>query len=91
MSGIASKSGDQLEDKVGAHYLLTLLAQSEPRGLPGTTINTLKFQSEGEGYPLDDITVTAHNSQGKEATLEIQVKRKMITPLYSVFSKNFKF
>ena len=77
MSGIASKSGDQLEDKVGAHYLLTLLAQSEPRGLPGTTINTLKFQSAGEGYPLDDITVAAHDSQGKEAILEIQVKRKL--------------
>ena len=52
-----------------------MLIGAEPRGLPGTTIDRVKFQGAAEGHPLDDIIVRAHDRQGNNAVLEIQVKR----------------
>ena len=68
-------AGAHFEAQVGAHYLLTMLIGSEPRGLPGTTIDRVEFQRAAEGYQLDDIIVRAHDRQGNQAVLEIQVKR----------------
>ncbi len=91
VAGIASKSGVQLEDLVGAYYLLSMLLGSEPRGLPGTIIDSIKLQSEGEGYHLDDVIIKTHDSQGAPATLEIQVKRSLdFTPSDLEFKKVVK-
>jgi hypothetical protein len=70
-------AGPQFEGKVGAFYLLALLASSEPRGLPGATIRTVEFQQRGSGRPLDDVIVQATNADGSAAILEIQAKRSL--------------
>lgn len=68
-------AGSQFEAQVGAHYLLSMLVGTEPRGLPGTTIARVKFQRAAEGHPLDDVIVEARDYRGQPAVLEIQVKR----------------
>ena len=70
-------AGSHFEGQVGAHYLLSMLTGTEPRGLPGTTIDRVEFQRAAEGRPLDDVIVYAHNEQGDPAVLEIQVKRSI--------------
>ena len=70
-------AGAYFEAQVGAHYLLTMLIGAEPRGLPGTAIDRIEFQRAAEGHPLDDIIVHAHDRQGNNALLEIQVKRSV--------------
>ena len=68
-------AGSHFEAQVGAHYLLSLLTGTEPRGLPGTTIDCVKLQRAAEGHPLDDVVVHAHDARGNTALIEIQVKR----------------
>lgn len=70
-------AGSLFESQVGAYYLLSLLAGSEPRGLPGWTVARVEFQRAGEERHLDDVIVHAQNAQGKTAVLEIQVKREL--------------
>ncbi len=81
-------AGSYFEAQVGAAYLLALLTGSEPRGLPGTTIDSIKLQRAEEGHPLDDVIVHAHDGRGGPAVLEIQVKRTIsFTPSDEVFQK----
>lgn len=68
-------AGSHFEGQVGAHYLLSMLTGTEPRGLPGTAIDRIDFQRAAEGRPLDDVIVQAHDARGDPAVLEIQVKR----------------
>lgn len=70
-------AGPVLEGKAGGFYLLSLLANGEPRGLPGATIERVSFQQAAFGYPLDDIVVHARNADGTPAILEIQSKRRL--------------
>lgn len=70
-------AGPLLEGKAGGFYLLSLLANSEPRGLPGAIIERVSFQQAAFGYPLDDIVVHARNADGTPAILEIQSKRSL--------------
>lgn len=70
-------AGSHFEGQVGAHYLLSMLTGTEPRGLPGTTIDLIEFQRAAEGRPLDDVIVHAHDPRGAPAVLEIQVKRSI--------------
>lgn len=70
-------AGAQFEAQVGAHYLLTLLTNAEPRGLPGTSIERIALQRAGEGRALDDVIVHARNLSDNPAVLEIQVKREI--------------
>jgi hypothetical protein len=70
-------AGPQFEEKVGAFYLLALLSGGEPRGLPGATIQTVRFQQRAAGRPLDDVVVQACNADGSSAILEIQAKRTL--------------
>src|ERR1700730_3871188 len=70
-------AGPYFEAKVGAFYLLSLLAESEPRGLPGATVRTVELQRRIDEHPLDDVIVQAINADGSSATLEIQVKRSL--------------
>jgi hypothetical protein len=80
-------AGSHFEGQVGAYYLLSMLTGSEPRGLPGTTIDHIELQRAAEGRPLDDIIVHAHDSRGDTAVLEIQVKRSItFAPSDPVFS-----
>jgi hypothetical protein len=79
-------AGSHFEGQVGAAFLLSLLARTEPRGLPGTTIDRVEFQRAAEGHPLDDVIVHAHDAQGKPAVLEVQVKKGItFTPSDAIF------
>lgn len=79
-------AGSHFEGQIGAHYLLSMLTGTEPRGLPGTTIDRVEFQRAAEGRPLDDVIVYAHDEQGDPAVLEIQVKRSItFAPADSIF------
>lgn len=70
-------AGPQFEAKVGTHYALALLANTEPLGLPGAVIDRLEFQRGGQGHPLDDVIVRGATPQGEDRCLEVQVKRSM--------------
>jgi hypothetical protein len=79
-------AGSHFESQVSAYYLLSMLVGTEPRGLPGTTIDRIQLQGAAEGRPLDDIIVHAHDAQGNPAVLEIQVKRSItFSPGDSIF------
>jgi hypothetical protein len=79
-------AGSLFESRVGAFFLLSLLVRAEVRGLPGTIIDRVKFQRGTEGYPLDDVVVHGHSAEGKEAVLEIQVKKGVtFTPSDKIF------
>ena len=82
-------AGARFEGQVGAHYLLTMLAHAEPRGLPGVTIDRVEFQRGDEGFPLDDVIVHAHeNVTGSGASLQVQVKRSIkFSPTDAIFKK----
>jgi hypothetical protein len=62
------------EGQVGAYYLVSMLAGGEPRGLPGTIVTRIEFQRAPE-RPLDDVIIQATDGHGKQAVLEVQVKR----------------
>jgi hypothetical protein len=36
-------AGSHFEGQVGAHYLISMLTGTEPRGLPGTMIDRIEF------------------------------------------------
>jgi hypothetical protein len=81
-------AGSHFEAQLGAAYLLALLTGSEPRGLPGTRIDSIELQRAAEGHPLDDVVIQAHDGRGSPAVLEIQVKRTItFTPSDDVFQK----
>ena len=78
-------AGSHFEGQVAAHYLLSMLAGAEPRGLPGTMIDRIELQRAADGYPLDDVIVHGRDAAGI-AVLEIQVKRSIsFAPSDSVF------
>ncbi len=68
-------AGALFEGQVGAHYLLTMLVEAEPRGLPGMVIERIELQRAGEGHPLDDVIVRGATKIGEPAVLEVQAKR----------------
>jgi hypothetical protein len=71
----AGPAGARFEGKVGAFYFLALLADGEPRGLPGANVLAVRFQQSASGRLLDDVTVDAVNADGSAAFLDIQAKR----------------
>lgn len=81
-------AGEEFEVKVGASYLLSMLADAPARGMPGTTIEKISFQQGDDGYPMDDVVVATKNADGETGTLEIQAKRSItFAPKDSVFKK----
>lgn len=67
-------AGVYVEGELGAFYLLAMLADSEPRGLPGTRSTRVALQGADRGFALDDLIL--HGSTGAgETLLEIQSKR----------------
>ena len=60
-------SGAHFEAKVGSFYLLAMLLDAEPRGLPGARIDRIQFQGAGDGFPLDDVIVHATSTAGDAA------------------------
>ena len=80
--------GAHFEAKVGAFYLLAMLLDAEPRGLPGAHIDRIQFQGAGDGFPLDDVIVHATSLAGDASVLEIQAKHKIaFSPGDTVFQK----
>lgn len=67
-------AGPYFEGQVGANDLLSMLVGAEPRGLPGAAFDSVQFQRAAEGFPLDDVIVRAHDANGAEAVIEVQVK-----------------
>lgn len=64
-----------------------MLARSEPRGLPGSQIERVRFQGVEEGFALDDIVVHGNSAAG-HSLLEIQSKRTIkFSPKDSVFKE----
>ena len=76
--------GAHFEAKVGAYYLLALLLDAEPRGLPGARIQRIRLQGAGDGFPLDDVHATM-TSTGAPATAEIQANKITFSPTDTVF------
>lgn len=62
---------------MGAYFTLCMLADAEPRGLVGASIQSVALQQRIAGHPLDDIVIHATNADGSQATLEIQAKRTL--------------
>ena len=63
-----------------------MLAEADPRGMPGVLIEQVGFQGAGEGHPLDDIVVHGITKDGQASLLEIQVKRTVtFSPSDSAF------
>ena len=84
----AGPAGAEFEVKVGSSYLLSMLAGSPARGMLGSTIENVSFQQGDDGCPMDDIIVTAKNSSGVLAKLEIQAKRSItFAPKDTIFKK----
>lgn len=80
--------GALLEAKIGAFYLLAMLLNGDPRGLPGGRIARIQFQGGADDLPLDDVVVHALTQAGLKATLDIQVKRSIrFSPSDAVFEK----
>lgn len=78
-------AGVYIEGELGAFYLLALLADIEPRGLPGSRIQRVRFQGVELGYSLDDLVVHGMSNAG-ETLLEIQSKRTVsFSPKDAVF------
>ncbi|MFG1188443.1 hypothetical protein [Xanthobacter flavus] len=67
-------AGVYIEGELGAFYLLAMLADSEPRGLPGSRLDRVSFQGAERGFALDDLIIGDASAAGR-ATLEIQSKR----------------
>ena len=70
-------SGALFEAQVGAAYLLSMLLEVDPRGLPNCRIESIRLQRGQEDYPLDDVIIQGQDRSGNAATLEIQVKRSI--------------
>lgn len=70
-------AGPVLESKVAAIYMLAMLRDEQPRGLPGTVIDWIELQGAASGHPLDDVIVHCRAANKAPATLEIQVKRSL--------------
>jgi hypothetical protein len=80
-------AGAYIEGELGAFYLLALLADVEPRGLPGSRIQRVRFQGVELGFSLDDLIVHGVSSAG-ETLLEIQSKRTItFSPKDPVFKE----
>lgn len=62
----AGPAGPQFEARVGAHYALGLLAQTEVFKLPDAIIDRVEFQRGGQGHPLDGIIVKATTRSGEQ-------------------------
>lgn len=81
-------AGAHFEGQIAAFYLLAMLCDAPPRGLPGTKIDRIALQQANTGRPLDDVIVHAVDGSGRPAVLEIQVKRTIsFSPADSVFRK----
>ena len=79
-------AGSLFEAQVAAHYLLTMLAEGDARGMPGARINRVELQRAADGFPLDDVIVHGSTADGFEAVLQIQVKRTVtFSPTDSAF------
>ena len=76
-----------IEGELGAFYLLTMLAGTEPRGLPGVTLTRVRFQGVDQGYALDDLILEGVGPAGG-TLLEIQSKRDIsFSPRDAIFAE----
>lgn len=79
--------GPLLEARIGASYLLAMLLDGEPRGVPGSSILCVQMQGAADDLPLDDVVVHCLTQAGQEVALDVQVKRSItFTPSDAVFA-----
>lgn len=80
-------AGAYIEGELGAFYLLALLANLEPHGLPGARIRCVRYQGAEQGFSLDDLVIHGTSHIG-EMLLEIQSKRTItFAPKDAVFEE----
>ena len=85
---MAGPAGAEFEVKVGSSYLLAMLCAAPARGLPGSVVEQIMFQQGDDGYPMDDVVVTAKLHSEETVTLEIQAKRSIsFAPTDLIFAK----
>lgn len=78
-------AGNHFEGRIGAYYLLAMIAGAEPRGFAGARIDAVRFQGVSEGFTLDDVVIHA-TLASTPALLEIQAKRTIsFAPSDTVF------
>src|SRR3984885_7626705 len=74
---ITGGTGFTFEGNLVATYLVSLLIEGLPRGLPGRTTKRVAVQQADFGEPLDDLVVDAEAPDGSFARLSLQVKRSL--------------
>ena len=80
-------AGAYIEGELGAFYLLALLADIEPRGLPGARLGRVRYQGVDQGFALDDLVIQGSGSSGP-MLLELQSKRTItFAPSDRVFAE----
>src|SRR3546814_13933226 len=67
-------AGSYIEGELGAFYLLALLADIEPRGLPGAPIQRVRYQGVDQGFSLADLVIHG-TSNAVAMLLDILPKR----------------
>lgn len=80
-------AGSHFEGQVGASYLLAMLVNAEPRGLPGTIIDRVELQRGAEGYPLDDVIVHAMTRPGTRPRWKSKLSGTLPSPRRMLFSR----
>jgi hypothetical protein len=70
---LTSGAGFNYEDGVAAFYLVSILTEGDPLGLPETTATSVRLQRASTGHPLDDLIVEGRQGSGAMAHLDLQV------------------
>lgn len=68
--------GVRFELLVAVHYLIKLLRQEVPRGMPDGVVQEVRFQQRNRGCPVDDVVVDCKGSIGHKR-LYLQVKHSI--------------
>ena len=68
--------GVQFEEQVATHYLIAMLANESPRGLPNIKVNRV-IRQQDDVYPLDDIVIEGEDRDKNIHTLQVQSKRSI--------------
>ena len=77
--------GDYFDRLVAIYYLLRLMRQEAPRGMPDALIKEVGLQQKNRDCPIDDIVLYCETSTGIKKRLCLQVKHNI------TFSKNDDF
>jgi len=82
--------GVRFELLVAVHYLIALLRQESPRGVPDGVVQEVRLQQRNRDCPVDDIVVTCKSSVST-SSLYLQAKHdRKLSPCKNVICFNFR-